>query len=98
MELVRAGHVGLDGSDINDDMAVNKKRKMNRYPGYTDAMWGEKTRGWAESAGRLDDTKWRLILHAAVDKVDWTADDGDIEDGIGGLGGRGLDPRSVIEI
>ena len=80
----------------NDDMAVNKKRKMNRYPGYTDAMWGEKTRGWAECAGRLDDTKWRVILHAAVDKVDWMADDGDIEDGIGGLGGRGL--GSVIEI
>ena len=36
-------------------------------------MWcGEKTRGWAESAGHLNDTKWRVILHAAVDKVDWT--------------------------
>ena len=44
MESVKAGHVSLDGSDMdifNDDMAVNKKSKMNRYPGYTDAMWRE---------------------------------------------------------
>ncbi|KAF8814459.1 hypothetical protein BYT27DRAFT_7206109 [Phlegmacium glaucopus] len=58
-------------------------------------MWGGKTRGWAASAGRLDDTKWRVILHAAVDKMDWTADEGDIEEG---TSGATFDPRSLIEI
>jgi hypothetical protein len=98
--LVKAGHVGLDGSDteiFKDEAPVAKKRKMNRYPGYTDAVWGVKTRGWAAAATRLDDIKWRTILHAAVDKVDWSADDGlgDVEEG---TGGGALDPRSMIEI
>jgi hypothetical protein len=96
--LVKAGHVGLDGSGseiINDDAPVAKKRKMNRYAGYTDAVWGVKTRGWAAAATRLDDIKWRTVLHAAVDEVDWTADDGDVEEG---TGGGAWDPRSMIEI
>jgi hypothetical protein len=95
--LIKAGYVGLDGSDIiNDEAPVSKKRKMNSYAGYTDAVWGGKTRGWAASASRLDDIKWRAILHAAVDKVDWSVDEGDVEEGTGE--GSTSDPRSLIEI
>ncbi|KAF8815867.1 hypothetical protein BYT27DRAFT_7286661 [Phlegmacium glaucopus] len=85
LELIKAGHIGLDGCDT-----------LNWYTGYTDAVWGGKTRGWAVSTAHLDDTKWRVILHAAVDKMDWNADDGDIEEGTGS--GGTFDPRSLIEI
>jgi hypothetical protein len=68
---------------------------MNGYTGYTDAVWGGKSRGWAASASRLDASKWRVILHAAVDKVDWSAEDGDVEEG---TGAGEFDPRSLIEI
>ncbi|KAF8802591.1 hypothetical protein BYT27DRAFT_7260895 [Phlegmacium glaucopus] len=96
LELIKAGHVGLDGHDtFDDDTNAAKKRKVNRYTGYTDAVWGGKTCGWAASAGRLDDTKWGVILHAAVDKMDWTADEGDIEEGTSGVT---FDPHSLIEI
>ncbi|KAF8800095.1 hypothetical protein BYT27DRAFT_7149065 [Phlegmacium glaucopus] len=97
LELIKAGHIGLDGRDTCDnDTIAAKKRKVNRYAGYTDAVWGGKTRGWAASTARLDDTKWRVILHAAVDKMDWNADDGDVEEGTGS--GGTFDPRSLIEI
>lgn len=97
--MIKTGQVGLDGTDtdiFNDDASqAVKKRRMNRYPGYTDAVWGRKTRGWVGAASRLDDNQWRAILHAAVDKVDWSADDGDVEEG---TGEGALDPRSLIEI
>lgn len=96
--MVKAGLVGLNDSEndfINDDASqAVKKRKVNRYAGYTDAVWGGKTRGWAAAASRLDDEKWKVILHAAVDKVDWSVDDGDEE----GTGEGTSDPRSLIEI
>ena len=43
----------------------------------------------------LNETKWKVILNAAVEKVDWTADDGDIEEG---TSGGTIDPCSLIEI
>lgn len=83
---------------LDDDTVTvaMKKRKINRYPGYTDAVWGTKTRGWAASTSRLDENKWKNILHAAVEKLDLSgADEGDVEEG--GNGGV-LDPRALIEI
>ena len=57
-------------------------------------MWGGKTRGWATAASRLDNIKWRLVLHATVDKVDWAVEDGDVDEG-----GEGeFDPRSLVEL
>ena len=73
-----------------------KKRKTNRYAGYTDTVWGEKrTRGWALSTTRLDEKKWRAVLQAAVEKMDWSGvDDSDLE----GASGKSTDPRALIEI
>ena len=54
-------------------------------------------RGWAASARRLDSGKWKVILQAAIEKVDWSGDDGNMdheEDHSGGAFG----PRSLIEI
>jgi len=95
--LVKAGDVALDGSDadILNDATASKKRKTNRYAGYTDAAWGGKTRGWAASANRLDAVKWKVILNAAVEKMDWSVDDGDVEEG---TGDGAFDPRSLIEL
>ncbi|KAF8806109.1 hypothetical protein BYT27DRAFT_7212388 [Phlegmacium glaucopus] len=98
LELIKAGHIGLSGNDtdiFDDDAPASKKRKTNRYTGYTDAAWGGKTRGWAAAANRLDNIKWRVILHTAVDKMDWSVDDGEVEEG---TGGGALDPHSLIEI
>ena len=97
--MIKAGHVSLDtDTDIFNDgdagQAV-KKCRTNRYAGYTDAMWGAKTRGWVGAASRLDDNQWRVILRAAVNKVDWSTNEGDGEEGDGA--GR-LDPCSLIEI
>ena len=97
--MIKAGHVGLDGgeNDIFNDEGpgpAGKKRKSNRYAGFTDAVWGGKTHGWAASTLRLDDFKWKTILHAAVDRVDWSTESGDVEEGTGGE----FDPRSLIEI
>jgi len=98
--LIKAGYVRLDGSDadlFDDDAATGKKRKTNRYAGFTDAVWGRQTRGWAASACRLDGGKWTVILQAAIEKMDWSGDDGDMdreEDRSGGAFG----PRSWIEI
>jgi len=97
--LIKAGHVRLDGTDadLDDDAATGKKRKTNRYAGFTDAVWGGKTRAWAASARRLDRSKWTAILQAAIEKMDWSGDDGDMdreEDQSGGA----FDPRSLIEI
>ena len=96
--MIKAGHVGLDGTDadlLDDDTAVGKKRKMNRYAGFTDAVWGGKTRWWAASARRLDSVKWTIILQTAVEKMDWSPDDGDVDkDNSAGT----FDPRSLIEI
>jgi hypothetical protein len=92
--LIKAGDVGLETDIFNDEAHIGKKRKTSRYTGYTDAEWGGKTRGWAAAASRLDDIKWRLVLHAAVDKVDWAE-----EDGGEGEGGEGeFDPRSLVEL
>ena len=87
MIKLEAGHVSPDtDTDIFNDgdagQAV-KKRRTNRYTGYTDAVWGAKTRGWVGAASRLDDNQWRVILHAAVDKVDWSTNEGDGEEGDG---------------
>ena len=98
--MIKGESVRLDGTDadlFDDDAATGKKRKTNRYAGFTDAVWGGKTRGWAASAGRLDGDKWTAILQAAMEKMDWSGDDGDVdreEDHSGGT----LDPRSLIEI
>ena len=68
---------------------------MNRYPGFTDAVWGGKTHGWAVSARRLDSVKWTAILQTAIEKMDWSPDDGDVdEDNSAGT----FDPCSLIEI
>ena len=92
--MIKAGHIGLETDIFNDEAPVGKKHKMKGYTGYTDAVWGGKTRGWATAASHLDDNKWRLVLHAAVDKVDWAAEDGDVEEG-----GEGeFDPRSLVEL
>jgi hypothetical protein len=100
--LIKTGQLGLDGNDLEDDTTTIKKRKVNRYPGYTDAVWGAKTRGWAASAARLeeDENKWKSILQAAVEKMDLSgaqADEGEVEDFKGRNGGV-LDPRALIEI
>ncbi|KAF8802193.1 hypothetical protein BYT27DRAFT_7113324, partial [Phlegmacium glaucopus] len=98
LELIKAGHIGLNGNNtdiFDDDATASKKRKTNRYTGYTDAAGGGKTRGWAAAANRLDDIKWRVILHTAVDKMDWSVDDGDVEEG---TSGGALDPCSLIKI
>ena len=95
--MIKSGQIGLDGNDIvNEDTTATKKRRINRYAGYTDAVWGAKTRGWAASTSRIDDKKWSVILHAAVEKMDWSgADEGDVEEG---ANGGVFDPRALIEI
>jgi hypothetical protein len=96
--LIKTGQIGLHGNEQldADDTAATKKRKVNRYAGYTDAVWGAKTRGWAASTSRLDANKWKNILDAAVEKMDLTgADDGDVEEG---ANARVFDPRAMIEI
>ena len=97
--MIKAGHVRLDGTnaDLNDNAATGKKRKTNRYAGFTDAVWGGKTHGWAVSARCLDGSKWTIILQAAMEKMVWFGDDGDMdreEDQSGGT----FDPHSLIEI
>ena len=97
--MIKAGHVRLDGTDadLDDDAAAGKKRKTNRYAGFTDAVWGGKTRAWAASARCLDGSKWTAILKATMEKMDWSGDDGEMdheEDQSGGV----FDPRSLIEI
>ena len=92
--MIKAGRVGLESDILNDEAPAGKKRKTNPYAGYTDAVWGGKTRGWAASVSRLDDIKWKAILNAAVDKVDWS-EEGDVEEGIGE---GDFDPRSLIEL
>jgi hypothetical protein len=97
--LIKAGYIRLDGSDadlFDDDPATGKKRKMNRYAGFTDAVWGRQIRGWAASACRLVGGKWTVILQAAIEKMDWSGDDGNMnhkEDPSSGAFG----PRSWIE-
>ena len=49
----------------------------------------------ASTSRQVDDTKWKVILHTAVDKINWSTDDGDAEEG---ASGGPLDPRSLIEI
>lgn len=96
--MIKTGQIGLDGNDLEDDTTATKKRKVNRYPGYTDAVWGTKTRGWAASTVRLEDDKWKNILNAAVEKMDLCggqADEGDVEEG---PSGGASDPRALIEI
>ena len=95
--MIKSGQIGLDGNDIvNEDTTATKKRKISRYTGYTDAAWGAKTRGWVASTSRIDDKKWSVILHAAVERMDWSgADEGDVEEG---ANGGVLDPRALIEI
>ncbi|KIM35954.1 hypothetical protein M413DRAFT_428169 [Hebeloma cylindrosporum] len=98
LDLIKAGHVTLDGTDadvFDDDTASSKKRKINRYAGFTDAAWGAKTRGWASAVGRLDSVKWTTILQAAVGKLDWSADEGDVDED---ANSAAFDPRSLIEI
>ena len=95
--MIKAGQIGLDASgddNLNDNVA-SRKRKTNRYSGYTDAVWGAKTRGWASSTGRLDESKWEIILHAAIEKMDWSGADEDVDEG---ANGGPFDPRSLIEI
>ena len=94
LNLIKMGQIGLDGDD--NDNSTSKKRKINRYAGYTDAVWGAKTRGWAASTCRLDESKWRIVIQAAVDKMDWSgADEGDVDEG---ANGGPFDPCSLIEI
>ena len=94
--MIKAGHVNLNGTDADEEASqAIKKRRTNRYAGYTDAVWGGKTRGWVGAASRLDDNQWRVILHAAVDKVDWSYNEGDAEEG---TSSGALDPRSLIKI
>jgi len=74
--------VRLDDTDadlLDDDAATGKKHKTNRYAGFTDAVWGGKTCGWAVSARRLDSGKWTVILQAAMEKMDWSGDDSDMD-------------------
>ena len=95
--MIKSGQIGLDGNDIiNEDTTATKKRKISRYTGYTDAVWGAKTWGWVASTSRIDDKKWSVILHAAVERMDWSgADEGDVEEG---ANGGVLDPHALIEI
>ena len=93
--MIKTGQITLDSNDIDDDTTTTKKRKVNRYAGYTDMVWGEKTRGWVAATVRLDEDKWKPILHAAVDMMDCGVDEGDVEEGAnGGM----IDPRALIEI
>ena len=94
--MIKTGQIGLDSNDLDDDTTATKKRKVNRYPGYTDIVWGAKTRGWVTATIRLDESKWKSILHAAVEKMDSScADEGETEEG---SNGGALDPRGLIEI
>ena len=73
-----------------------KKCKTNQYAGYMDAVWGAKTHGQAASTTHLDDNKWKTILQAAVEKMDWTGvNEGDVEEG---ANGGAFDPCALIEI
>jgi hypothetical protein len=76
--LIKTGQIGLDGNDLDDDTTATKEPKVDRYAGYTDAVWGMKTRGWAMTTARLEEeSKWDGILHAAVEKLDLSgADEG----------------------
>jgi len=53
---------------------------------YRDMVWDGKPIGGhrAASASRLDDAKWKAIFHAVVEKLGWSADGCDVEEGNGG--------------
>ena len=38
----------------------------------------------AASANHLDDAKWKALFHAVVEKLGWSADGCDVEEGDGG--------------
>lgn len=93
LDLIKAGQIGLDGD--NNDNITSKKQRINQYAGYMDAVWGAKTHGWAASTCHLDESKWRIIIQVAFDKMDWSgADEGDVDEGANGP----FDPHSLIEI
>jgi hypothetical protein len=88
--LIKICQIKLDGNDLDDDTTAMKKHKVNRYGGYTDIEWGEKTCGWVGGIERLDENKWILILRAAVEKMDLSgADEGDAVEGANGRTVRG---------
>ena len=85
-----------DGNNLEDN-STTKKHRVNQYVGYTDAVWGTKTHGWAASTSHLNENKWKLILQAAVEQMDmmFGCDDGNAEED---ANGRVLDPCALIEI
>lgn len=96
LDLIKTGQIRLDGNKLKDDTAAMKKCKINQYAGYMDAVWGAKTHGWAASTSCLDENKWGIILHVAIEKMDLSgADEGDVEEG---ANGGAFDPCALIEI
>ena len=83
LDLIKTGQIGLDGN-VDNEAGAMKKRKTNCYAGYTDVMWGTKTRGWAASTSHLDKDKWKKILSATVEKMDLSGADEDVEEGANG--------------
>jgi len=96
MLLIKSGRLDIDDID-EDSLALNARKKMS-LPGYTEKLWGQKTRAWVTSVKRLNDDNWTAILEEAADTVDTSAfleDEGDE-----GAEGEATyaDPRSMIDI
>ncbi|KAF8873126.1 hypothetical protein BD779DRAFT_1805320 [Infundibulicybe gibba] len=100
LELIRSNHINIDtfgstNDEIHDIASNGRKRRAPTYPGYTERLWGSKTRGWVGSTRRLNAEKWANIIATANAKVDFSSmDDGEDEDGYGGP----TDPRGMIDI
>jgi hypothetical protein len=94
LKLVSSGrikvHEGAEKATTLEGIP-GKKRKVNRYEGYTDVAWGEITRSWVRAARRLNAEKWTVVLSAAVSNVDFSNMDEAEED-------RDNDPRAMIDI
>jgi hypothetical protein len=57
---------------------------------YADVVWDGKAHVWVALASRLDDARGKVIFHAVVEEMGWSADDDDVEEGTGGCSTRAL--------
>ena len=57
---------------------------------YADVVWDGKAHVWVALASRLDDARWKVVFHAVVEEMGWSADNDNVEEGNGGCSTRAL--------
>ncbi|KAF8811059.1 hypothetical protein BYT27DRAFT_7253190 [Phlegmacium glaucopus] len=101
LELIKSGRLDIEsfGNNIDEDSLALGTRKKTSLPGYTEKLWGQKTRAWVTSAKRLNDDNWTAILEEAADTVDTSAfmDDED-DEGADGEGTESLNPMLILAL